>query len=122
MHETVAIGFRGLWDDQKHQLDKRPLGTFNHLMNRISEKEVEPRVVCIVGMHRSGTSMVTRLLNLCGLDLGAEQDLLGPDRGNPLGHFEHKGFKGLDESLLAHFGGSTDNPPNNDLQLTGDEP
>ena len=55
--------------------------------------------------------MVTRLLNLCGLDLGEEQDLLGPDKGNPLGHFEHNGFKGLDESLLAHFGGSTDNPP-----------
>jgi hypothetical protein len=55
--------------------------------------------------------MVTRLLNLCGLDLGAEQDLLGPDRGNPLGHFEHKEFKSLDESLLDHFGGSTDSPP-----------
>jgi hypothetical protein len=55
--------------------------------------------------------MVTQLLRLCGLDLGAEQDLLGPDRGNPLGHFEHMGFKRLDESLLAHFGGSTDNPP-----------
>jgi hypothetical protein len=80
-------------------------------MNKTSEKEVEPGVVCIVGMHRSGTSMVTRLLNLCGLDLGAEQDLLGPDKGNPLGHFEHKEFKRLDESLLAHFGGSTDNPP-----------
>ena len=80
-------------------------------MNRSSEKEVESRVVCIVGMHRSGTSMVTRLLNLCGLDLGPDQDLLGPDKGNPLGHFEHKGFKILDESLLAHFGGSTDNPP-----------
>ncbi len=27
-------------------------------------------VICIIGMHRSGTSMVARLLNLCGLDLG----------------------------------------------------
>jgi Sulfotransferase family len=80
-------------------------------MNTINKEEVETAVVCIVGMHRSGTSMVTRLLNLCGLDLGAEQDLLGPDKGNPLGHFENIGFKSLDESLLAHFGGSTDNPP-----------
>jgi hypothetical protein len=43
--------------------------------------------------------------------LGEQQALLGPDKGNPIGHFEHKGFKQLDESLLAHFGGSTDNPP-----------
>jgi hypothetical protein len=110
VYEAVAIGFRGLWTIKNtNWISGR--WYFNHLMNRISEKEVEPRVVCIVGMHRSGTSMVTQLLNLCGLDLGAEQDLLGPDKGNPLGHFEHKGFKGLDEFLLAHFGGSTDNPP-----------
>jgi hypothetical protein len=80
-------------------------------MMSADDKESGSRVVCIVGMHRSGTSMVTRLLNLCGLELGYEQDLLGPDNGNPLGHFEHKGFKRLNEGLLAHFGGSTDNPP-----------
>jgi hypothetical protein len=80
-------------------------------MITIVENKERSRVVCILGMHRSGTSMVTRLLNLCGLDLGTEQNLLGPDKGNPLGHFEHIGFKRLDESLLAYFGGSTDNPP-----------
>ena len=34
--------------------------------------------LCVTGMHRSGTSMVARLLNVCGLDLGPEADLLPP--------------------------------------------
>ena len=31
--------------------------------------------ICIAGMHRSGTSMITRLLNLCGLYLGPKTEL-----------------------------------------------
>lgn len=42
--------------------------------------------VLVLGMHRSGTSMVTRLLNLAGLHL--PDDLLGADRGNEEGHWE----------------------------------
>ena len=77
----------------------------------ISMEEKKQSVVCIIGMHRSGTSMVARLLNLCGLDLGSAEDLIGPDAGNPLGHFEHVGFHRIDEALLEHFGGSWANPP-----------
>jgi hypothetical protein len=66
---------------------------------------------CIIGMHRSGTSMVAQLLNLCGLNLGAEDKLLGPSPNNARGHFEHTGFLEIDEGLLKHFGGSWDNPP-----------
>lgn len=55
--------------------------------------------------------MVARLMNLCGLDLGPPEQLVGPDAGNPLGHFEHAEFHRIDESLLEHFGGSWDNPP-----------
>jgi hypothetical protein len=68
-------------------------------------------VICIIGMHRSGTSMVARLLGLCGLNLGGDDQLIGPDEGNPLGHFEHAGFHRINEALLEHFGGSWDNPP-----------
>lgn len=76
-----------------------------------SEESLERDVICIIGMHRSGTSMVARLLHLCGLDLGPAENLIGPDAGNPLGHFEHAGFHRIDEALLGHFGGSWDNPP-----------
>ena len=67
--------------------------------------------ICIIGMHRSGTSMVTRLLSLCGLDLGPAEELLGPEESNPLGHFENRGFHKINEALLKRLGGSWDNPP-----------
>ncbi len=70
-------------------------------------------VICIIGMHRSGTSMVARLLNLCGLDLGPSNQLMPPHDGNPLGYFENMDFSyKIDDALLTHLGGSWDNPPN----------
>ena len=69
-------------------------------------------VICIIGMHRSGTSMVARLLNLCGLDLGPSDQLIPPNDPNPIGYFENVNFTyKIDDALLAHFGGSWDNPP-----------
>lgn len=68
-------------------------------------------VICIIGMHRSGTSMIARLLHQCGLYLGPEQELLGAHGGNPEGHFEHTGFLKIDDALLQHLGGSWDAPP-----------
>lgn len=67
--------------------------------------------VCIVGMHRSGTSFITRLLQRGGLYLGDEGSLLpgGPD--NPDGYFEHRGFSAINERLLRMFGGEWDLVP-----------
>ena len=62
-------------------------------------------------MHRSGTSMIARLLNVCGLDLGPVDSLLKADRANPLGHFEHRGFLDLDRKLLKHFHATWYGPP-----------
>jgi hypothetical protein len=67
--------------------------------------------VCIIGMHRSGTSITARLLNILGLNLGPSDDLMGPNPSNPTGHFEHLGFLKINEALLRRFGGSWDNPP-----------
>ncbi len=75
-------------------------------------KENMNNVICIIGMHRSGTSMVARLLNLCGLDLGPSEQFMEPNESNPLGYFENVNFTyKIDEALLAHFEGSWDNPP-----------
>src|SRR5262245_13691335 len=68
-------------------------------------------IICIIGMHRSGTSMVTHLLKLCGLALGADAKLIGSDVGNVEGHFEHIDFLKINEAILAYFGGSGANPP-----------
>jgi len=69
------------------------------------------RIICIVGMHRSGTSMIARLLNICGLDLGPADRLLKADKANPLGHFEHRGFLDIDRKLLKHFHATWSDPP-----------
>ncbi|MEE9465328.1 MAG: tetratricopeptide repeat protein [Candidatus Neomarinimicrobiota bacterium] len=57
--------------------------------------------VCIAGMHRSGTSLVVRLLNLCGLYLGPEEQLLPPGEGNPHGFWENGEMDAITEELLA---------------------
>jgi hypothetical protein len=67
--------------------------------------------VCIVGMHRSGTSVITGLLNAHGLNLGPEHQLLGSSPTNPTGHFEHTGILQINEALLDKFGGSWNCPP-----------
>jgi hypothetical protein len=67
--------------------------------------------ICIAGMHRSGSSMVTRLLNLCGLDLGPEEDLSAAAFDNEAGFWENCHFVRLNEDALARFGGGWDLPP-----------
>lgn len=56
-------------------------------------------VLIIVGMHRSGTSLVSHWLNSCGLNLG--ETLLGADIGNVEGHFEDLDFYRFHEDTLA---------------------
>lgn len=75
---------------------------------------VETRIICIVGMHRSGTSMIAQILNQCGLYLGPPERLLKADATNPLGHFEHRGFLEIDRKLLKFFKATWREPP--DLQ------
>jgi len=58
----------------------------------------EQTVVPILGMHRSGSSMLTRALNLLGLDLG--QPLLDPTPDNPLGYWENTFFVRTNVELL----------------------
>lgn len=67
--------------------------------------------VCITGMHRSGTSMVARLLNLCGLFLGELRDLIPPSKENPEGYWENIHFVSLNEQLLIRQNGGWDFPP-----------
>lgn len=55
--------------------------------------------------------MVARLLGLCGLDLGAEHELVAPTTDNPDGYWEHQQFVELNDSLLTELGGGWDLPP-----------
>ena len=71
----------------------------------------ETKIICIVGMHRSGTSMIAQVLNQSGLYLGPPERLLKADATNPLGHFEHRGFLEIDRKLLKFFKATWREPP-----------
>jgi hypothetical protein len=68
-------------------------------------------LVSITGMHRSGTSLLARVVNLLGVSLGDEDALMGPGPDNPSGYWENRWIKELDDELLAHLGGAWDQPP-----------
>ena len=77
----------------------------------LKNQMAQARIICIVGMHRSGTSMIAGLVNRSGLDLGPADRLLKADKANPLGHFEHRGFLDIDRKLLKHFRATWHCPP-----------
>src|SRR5215471_10295347 len=70
--------------------------------------------ICVAGAHRSGTSMLTRLLHACGLYIGKKNDLMPPQADNPDGFWEHLGFVALNDELLNALGGAWDLPPKAD--------
>ena len=61
-------------------------------------------ILFVLGMARSGTSALTRVLSLCGGTLPAAK--LGADSGNPLGYWEPRPVINLNEAIL-HDHGST---------------
>lgn len=66
--------------------------------------------IVVLGMHRSGTSCVTRMLNHCGLDLGTDV-LDTASVSNMAGKWEARAAVEINEGLLVASGGSWDNPP-----------
>lgn len=80
--------------------------------------------VIIAGAGRSGTSMVTRLLNLVGVSLGADERMMPPTSGNPKGYWEHLDFVSLNDRILSSVGAGWDYPPRDDTDwsvVTEDE-
>ncbi len=70
-----------------------------------------PRVTAIIGMGRAGSSLLARVLNLLGMDLGPPDQIMGPAISNPRGHWEYVPFVEINDAILATFGGSWDEPP-----------
>ena len=65
---------------------------------------VRRRAILVLGMHRSGTSALTRLLALCGADL--PQRLMAPNFANPKGYWEPADIVDLHDEMLAAAGSS----------------
>lgn len=58
-------------------------------------------LVCVLGMHRSGTSALTRLVNACGVYLGKNEELMPSTEDNPKGYFEHNHISFLNDQLFT---------------------
>jgi hypothetical protein len=72
----------------------------------------DKKIICVLGMHRSGTSLLTRLLNLIGVDLGAGDQLTTePSEANPKGYWENDALTLVSDAILKRFGGAWDQPP-----------
>ena len=70
------------------------------------------RVILVLGPHRTGTSATTRILNLLGVVLGRDDQLIGPLPGvNDKGFFENRPLMRFNEALLNQLGGAWMEPP-----------
>lgn len=64
--------------------------------------DTKPRALLILGMHRSGTSAVTRVVNLLGAKIGDR--LVPPGHDNPSGFWENVTAVEINEQLLRELG------------------
>ena len=62
------------------------------------------RMTIVLGMHRSGTSALTGMLQMAGLQ--APSDVLGASPGNPLGYWESRSLVALTDRFLSQIGHS----------------
>lgn len=77
------------------------------------------KTVVVLGMHRSGTSMIAGILYFLGVNMG--EKLIGRMASNPLGHFEDEEFVKLNDRILKLAGGSWHNPPERESILKQQE-
>jgi len=60
------------------------------------------KVIIVVGMHRSGTSVLSKALNCLGVNMGRE--LIPADKFNPKGYWEDAEIVLFNNRLLSYFG------------------
>jgi spore maturation protein CgeB/GT2 family glycosyltransferase len=60
--------------------------------------------ILVLGMHRSGTSMVARLLNMMGAYFAPEGSSTGANQENPKGFWERRDVRNLNDMLLHSAG------------------
>jgi len=70
------------------------------------EPDKERKCIMVLGMHRSGTSMVSGLLHVTGINLG--KNLLLGDLANEKGYFENEKILNLNELILKEIESSWD--------------
>lgn len=75
--------------------------------------------IFILGMHRSGTSALSGMLNILGVYQG--RHLIPPSSANPKGYFENQNILHFNEKILSGLGSSWDDMFFNDKNLNVDK-
>jgi GT2 family glycosyltransferase len=103
---AVPSGGRALMNESSEsgRLEEDPTGS--DLENR-----PVPATVLVLGMHRSGTSMIARLVNLCGAYIAEQSEIMEPSPDNPAGYWEPKKLVEINQAVLSQMGGSWCSPP-----------
>ncbi len=80
----------------------------------------DSKEIIVLGMHRSGTSLVASFVELAGVSMG--EQLVGSSVSNMDGHFEDLELIAINDGLLKSMGCSWDKPPSyTDVTLLKDE-
>jgi hypothetical protein len=68
--------------------------------------------ICIAGMHRSNSSILSLMLGACGVDLGPPSEDFPPkEDDNPDGYGENVPTVRINEAVLKALGGAWNSPP-----------
>lgn len=62
------------------------------------------KCILVLGMHRSGTSMITHILEQFGCFIGRDDEILAPAPDNPKGFYERLDVKELNDWVLRELG------------------
>ena len=72
------------------------------MLEKIHGSRLPSRITCVLGMHRSGTSALSGLLELSGLF--GPKDSLGSTKHNPLGYWESTALVSLNDDFISRLG------------------
>ncbi|MCF7800539.1 MAG: glycosyltransferase [Candidatus Marinimicrobia bacterium] len=95
------------------QIRENEAGTI-HIYEKKMQSDSITKFVTVMGMHRSGTSMMMNVLNKAGFYIGESDDIMGPRPDNPNGFFERQSVVGTNDLILSIAGGAWDEPPSPD--------
>jgi hypothetical protein len=84
-------------------------------------RSARPRPVCVLTAGRSGSSLAARAINLLGVHLGAEEEMMGATEQNERGFWENLAIYRLNEEILGLLGGSWYQPPKRTAEWACDE-
>lgn len=81
-------------------------------------RRIPPLGVMVLGMHRSGTSATTRVINLMGVAVAEDSRLKRASNANAKGFWEVPELTELNDLVLARLGGWWSSPPPPDADFS----